>query len=150
MSGEDRRNQTLHFNVTDVITLTARLAQVMAEEVDLLREMKVSKIEALQKEKLFLTGALEAYRKLLERQPELLRAITPQQRKDLEDITRVFNDVLKQNHDRLLVAKEVNHRVVQAIRACVTEKNGQALYNRYGYAATPGSQSLSVTLNKHI
>lgn len=150
MSGEERRNQTLQFNITDVITLTARLAQVMAEEVDLLREMKVSKIEALQKEKLFLTGALEAYRKLLDRQPELRQQLTAQQRFDLQEVTRVFNDVLKQNHERLLVAKEVNHRVVQAIRSCVSEQNGQSIYNHRGYSAVPGSQSLSVTLNKHI
>jgi predicted nucleotidyltransferase len=45
---------TPELKIQDVITLTARLAQLLAEEVDLLGEMKVQKIEALQKEKLFM------------------------------------------------------------------------------------------------
>ncbi len=150
MSGEPRRAQTTSFNIADVITLTARLAQVLAEEVDLLREMKVSKIEALQKEKLFLTGALEAYRKLLDRHPEIRQSMTAQEKTDLREVSQVFAGVLKQNHERLLMAKEVNHRIVQAIRSCVSEQNGHRIYNHRGYNSVPGSQSLSVTLNKHI
>ena len=41
------------FRIQDVVMLTARLAQLLAEEVDLLGDMKVKKIEALQQEKIY-------------------------------------------------------------------------------------------------
>lgn len=143
-------NNAIKFSVQDMITITARLAQVLAEEVDCLRDMKVSQIEKLQKEKIFLTNALEAYRKLLDKHPELKKTITPAQRSELEEVSGVFNSVLKENHQRLLVAREVNHRMVQAIRGCVVEQSGHKLYNQRGYSNVPGGRTLSVTLNRQI
>src|SRR3954463_10295736 len=89
--------------IRDTITLTARLAQLLAEEVDLLSEMKVSRIEALQQEKLFLVNALEAQRKLVDKYPQLSETIPSQDREDLREVVEVFDSILEENHRKLLL-----------------------------------------------
>jgi hypothetical protein len=136
--------------IQDVITLTARLAQLLAEEVDLLSDMKVSKIEALQQEKLFLVAALDAQRKLVDKNPHLLETIPSQDKKDLEEVVDVFRNILAENHRKLLLAKEVNHKIVEAITAVVKESSQSRVYDGKGITGTAPYETLSVTLNKTI
>ncbi len=138
------------FRVHDVITITARLAQLLAEEVDLLGDMKVKKIEALQNEKNFLTNALEAQKKLIDRHPHLMETIPSTDRKDLAEIASVFEDILAENHRKLLLAKEVNHKIVQAITDVVKETTQSRTYNGGGFTGAASFNTLSVTLNQTI
>lgn len=150
-TGSNSANGVVHdFRVQDVITLTARLAQLLAEEVDLLGDMKVKKIEALQSEKQFITNALEAQKKLIDRHPHLAETIPSTDRKDLEEVVRVFEDILHENHRKLLLAKEVNHKIVQAITAVVKENTQSRVYNGNGFAGAAAFNTLSVTLNQTI
>lgn len=142
--------QTSDFRMQDVVTVAARLAQVLAEEVDLLNEMKISKIEALQQEKIFLTNALEAQRRLIDQHPYLRETIPSQDKSDMEEIAVVFQNILEENHRKLLVAKEVNVKVVEAIRDVVRETTQSRTYNGNGYAGIAAFNTLSVTLNKTI
>ncbi len=134
----------------DVVTITARLAQILAEEVDLLNSMRVSKIADLQSEKLFLISALEAQRKLLDKHPQLSESIPSQDKKDLEEVVSVFNDILEENHHKLLLAKKVNQEIVKAITSVVQDNNRRASYSMRGTSDTAPFQTLSVTLNKTI
>lgn len=134
----------------DVITLTARLAQILAEEVDLLSEMKVADIEALQQEKLFLVGALDAHRKLIDQYPYLSETIPSQDKRDLQEVVDVFNDILEENHRKLLLAKEVNHKIVQAITAVVKETTASRVYDGKGATFSAPYETLSVTLDKKV
>jgi hypothetical protein len=147
MSGESRvasaGSEAPNFKAQDVVMLTARLAQLLAEEVDLLGEMKVKQIENLQNEKIFLTNALEAQRKLIERHPYVIDTIPSRDKKDIENVTEVLQDILEENHRKLLMAKEINHKVVQAITDVVT-------YNGSGYTGMAAFNTLSVTLDKTI
>ena len=136
--------------VQDVITLTARLAQILAEEVDMLNNMKISKIESLQQEKLFIIGALEAQKKILDKHPALMESIPSQDRKDLQEVVDVFNDILEENHHKLLLAKKVNHQIVQAITAVVNENTRRASYDGTGANNSTPFTTLSVTLDKLI
>lgn len=136
--------------IQDVITITARLAQLLAEEVDLLGEMKVDKIEPLQQEKLFLVNALDANRKLLDRHPHLLETIPSQDKHDLREVVEVFNEMLEENHRKLLVAKEINHKIVQAITDVVKEHTMSRVYDGTGSTSNAPYESLSVTLNKRV
>jgi hypothetical protein len=151
MSGElQTLTKAPQIQVQDVITLTARLAQLLAEEVDLLTEMKVSKIEALQQEKLFLTSALEAQRKLLEKHPHLTETIPSRDKEDLQRVVEVFNDILEENHHKLLLAREVNHKIVEAITDVVKQSTRSNVYDGRGNSGFSPYESLSVTLNKRI
>lgn len=136
--------------VQDVITLTARLAQLLAEEVDLLGGMKVSKIESLQQEKIFLTNALQAHKKLIDKHPYLVDTIPSRDKKDLEDVVEVFNNILEENHRSLLLAKQVNHKIVQAITSVVKDSNRRKSYDDRGMNEPAPFETLSVTLNQTI
>ena len=136
--------------IKDTITLTARLAQLLAEEVDLLGDMKVSRIEALQQEKIFITNALEAQRKLVDKHPYLLETIPSQDKHDLEEVVNVFNDILQENHRKLMMAKEINHKIVQAIKAVVKDQSMSRVYDGKGYTGNQPYVTLSVTLNKKV
>lgn len=138
------------FRAQDMVTLTARLAQILAEEVDLLAEMRISKIEALQEEKIFITNALEAYRKMLDKQPEFSESIPSQDKKDLQEVFDVFGAILEENHRKLRMAREVNHKIVQAITAVVRETTASQSYGGGGLRGSAPFETLSVTLNRTI
>lgn len=136
--------------IDDVIALTARLAQVLAEEADFLEQMQVHKIEPLQKEKVMLTNALELMKKQMHRHPEMMEEMDPQQAEDLREVVGVFNHVLEENYKRLNVARQVNQRVVQAITDVVSEQSNKESYNQKGKSNSAATQSVSVTLNEQI
>lgn len=137
-------------NTADVIMLTARLAQIMAEEVDLLKSMNVKKIGTLQEEKLFLIQALESHKKILKRHPELSEQIPSRDRGDLADVVKVFETILEENHRKLQLAKEVNQQVVNAIRDVVCEQSATRYYNHSGERPMAPYATMSVTLNQTI
>ena len=140
----------VELRMKDVVTLTVRLSQLLAEEVDYLDAMQVPKIEPLQQEKLFLISALDAQRKLLDKHPGLVDTIPSQDRKDLQDVVNVFEDILAENHRKLLLAKEINHKIVQAITDVVKENTLRKAYNEKGFSGAAPFETLSVTLNQTI
>jgi len=150
MANELKKPVAPELKVKNVITLTARLAQLLAEEVDLLSEMKVAKIEPLQQEKLFLVAALDAQRKLIDKHPHLLETIPSQDQQDLKEVVEVFNNILAENHRKLLLAKEVNHKIVQAITTVVMQSTKRMVYDDKGLTGIAPFETLSVTLNKRI
>jgi len=135
-------------NAPDIINLTARLAQLLAEEADLLTHMNIGKIGELQQEKMFLTGALESHRRLLVKYPHLKETISHQERQDMEGVVQVFEDILTENHRRLLIAREANRRVVNTITKVVRENATSSVYDASGIRGALGSETLSVTLNQ--
>lgn len=141
---------SVQIKVQDVITLTARLAQLLAEEVDLLSDMKVAKIESLQQEKIFITNALQAHKKLVDKHPYLIDTIPSQDKHDLEEVIDVFNNILEENHRKLLLAKQVNHQIVQAITSVVQDCTRRKSYDDKGMNGAAPFETLSVTLNKTI
>jgi flagellar biosynthesis/type III secretory pathway chaperone len=135
-------------NVKDVITLTARLAQLLAEEVDMLDTMKISRVQQLQKEKQFILGALESHKRTLAKHPHLAETIPSRDKSDLEAVVRVFENILEENHRRLTIARDVNHRIVNAITEVVRDSSMSKVYGTQGQMGALGSESLSITLNQ--
>lgn len=136
--------------VEDVIHLTARLAQVLAEEADLLEQMQITRVGELQKEKTMLTHALELMKKQLMKQPEALEEIDAQTRDDLQEVIAVFNQILEENYRRLDVARRVNQRVVEAVTDVIAEQNKREGYDQKGQSGGHHDQALSVTLNEKV
>ena len=136
-------------NMDGVMAITARLAQVLAEEADLLADMKVKDIVPLQKEKLTLARALDLQIQRVQKNPELLDEITEEEREDLRDLAGVFDEIKAENFRRLLSAKEVNQRVVEAIMEAVNAQNRKPTYTEEGVNDRQ-FDAISVTLDKKI
>ena len=136
-------------DVESIIALTARLAHVLAREADLLAEMKVSEMEGLQKEKLQLLEALEAHKKFVDRNPQLLDDLSDDECLELAQIIEVFQTVMRENHRRLLIAREVNRKVVQAISDTVKEAARGSSYDGQGHRGS-SHDGMSMSLNQTI
>lgn len=144
---EEMRVQTI--NMENVMALVARLAQVMALEVDHLSRMEVKSIEPLQNEKKWLTKAVELQLKRVQKFPHLLAEITEEEREDFAELIQVFDEIKHENYRRLTAAKEVNARIVEAITDVVNEHNRKPNYDRSGVPENK-KDSVSVTLNERV
>ena len=122
-------------DVEAIISLTARLSHVLAQEVDMLGEMKVQDIATLQNEKLRLLDALEAHKKYIDRNPDLKKNLTDNECLELAQIVEIFQNIMQENHRQLLVAKEINSKVMSAITDAVNDASSNGTYNKRGGAA---------------
>ncbi len=128
--------------------LISRLAQILAQEVDMLENMDIGRLGTVQKEKKALVDALEKQKKLIARRGDLLNDMSEDEEDELRELVDVFEAVLRENHKRLLVAKEVNGRVVEAIAELANENAQRSFYTHQGERA--GDPSVSVSLNRSI
>jgi len=144
---EEIRAQSI--NMENVMALVARLAQILALEVDYLTEMNVRAIDPLQNEKKWLIKAVELQLKRVQKFPYLLNEISDEDRYEFADLVRVFDEIKMENYRRLRAAKAVNERVVQAITEVVNEANRKPKYDVRGKPEQK-KDSVSVTLNEKI
>lgn len=144
------RNEMARVNVDDIISVTVRLAQILAEEADLLEAMKVSQIAELQNEKRLLCNALEAMKKQVMKEPGLMDEMNESERENLREVITVFNSILDENYARLNMARAVNHKIVQAITEVAQEHSKNDVYDRKGAANGSTISSVSVTLNQKV
>jgi hypothetical protein len=135
-------NRALDVNV--LVLLVSRLAQVLGREVDMLESMNIKGLSTLQHEKLALVDALEKQKKLLARRPHLLQELDEEERDNLAELLHIFDMVVQENHNRLLVAKEVNQLVVDAIMDVAHENLRNGLYNDKGTHASERGMALSI------
>lgn len=142
--------QGFPITLSDLTALTIRLARVLAEEVDLLSQMKVKDIGELQEEKTRLSRTIGLMKGELERNPSVMESFTEDEKESFRQVSSVFDTVLEENRRRLLVAKEVNMQVVQAISDVVREEAQRAGYNRRGSNGMNRALAPSVSLNKTI
>jgi len=136
--------------IPDIISLTARLAQLLAQEADYLDDMQVSQIAGLQKEKNMLTRALASVKKHVSKHPEMLEQMDEQEREDLVQVVGIFNQILEENYRRLAMARAVNQEIVKAITEVAQESARNDTYNQKGQSGRPGIDRVSVTLNERV
>ncbi|MCH2546191.1 MAG: hypothetical protein MK052_01075 [Alphaproteobacteria bacterium] len=134
----------------DMIAITARLAQILAEEVDCLDEMRISDIEDLQEEKRRLSRTLEMMKREVDRRPELRETFDDEDIATFTEVSEIFNEVLQENHRKLLIAKEINFRVVQAISDVVKDEMIRHGYNKRGTTGALRDGAPSISLNETI
>jgi hypothetical protein len=139
----------LNIDVEALGNLTLRLAQLMAEEVDILDQMRVSDLVPLQEEKLMLTAALEQQKRVLDMRPDLVERMSDEERAYLSEVVGVFENVLEQNHRRLRIARDVNLSMVQAVQQALLEHSSRGTYSVRGVTEKTGD-TVSVTLNNVV
>ncbi len=137
-------------DVAELIAVTTRLTDLLNEEVRLLDAMNITGAGALQAEKDALTRVLEAQKRYIESQPEVMDDITDEEREALTGVVDAFQWALQQNVRLVAVAKAVNQRVVQAIMDTVAEQNSTGAYTKAGITAGAPKQGISITLNQQI
>lgn len=136
--------------LNDMVAVMARLAQILAQEVDLLDDMKIKEIEKLQDEKRKLTKLLTTMKRDMDRAGVSVQDFAEHEIITFHEMAIIFNDILQENQQKLLVAKEINYRVVQAISDVVQEEAQRPGYGRTGTKSNDRAGSASVSLNERI
>lgn len=149
------RSTTPNTVATALITVTARLIEVMNREIELLRSMRPSAIETLQAEKTALVQAYDEHIAQLKTDPESIGTIEPVLRDELWRTSRSFETVLAENERALRAAAEANDRLVRAVvTAAQSQARAHAPYDRSaGRAAKPtrgGNKAISLTLDREL
>lgn len=146
---EEQALKGKRIDVESIVALTVRLAQILAQEADLLAEMKIKDIEKLQKEKTSLLDALESQKRFIDRNPELIKQMTDEECLELAQIIEIFQTVMRENYRRLLIAKEVNMKVVEAISSVVKDATKNGFYDEAGRPEL-STQTVSMAVDKRI
>ena len=101
--------------VTVVMTLMQRLAQVMDHERAILRSLRLDVLPELQEEKAALAEAYEIEIDRLRRAPDRLAALDPPVRERLHEAMRGFQEAMARNLDALLAAQTVVDKILRNI-----------------------------------
>ena len=140
--------------ITDLLKIITRLTGVLEREIEMLRAMKPSEIQALQQDKLVLTAAYEARIKSLKDNPQTLRDLPAELRAALRETIGGFQTTLAENERRLRAARDVSDRVLRAI----ADELEQRQNNNKGYAPAGaftgrpagGRQPVSVAFDERL
>jgi hypothetical protein len=128
-------------NVTELLTVTLKLISVLEREIEMLRAMKPSEIQALQHDKIVLSAAYEAQIKALKANPDTIKSLSGEQREALNVAIKKFQSTLSENERSLRAAKETTQRALNAIAEEVqllSQKH--AGYSAQGTAAPSAGQ----------
>lgn len=140
------------FDAEAFVQHTARLAQVMVQEIDCLKKMDIRRFAELQAEKNRLVSQLEGMKEALMQRPALANGLPEDQRQELRQVQTVLQQIMRENLRHLKVAYEVNQGVVQAVKDTLVEQSQTVgIYNRRGKDSRAfGGQTLSMTINEAV
>lgn len=134
--------------VQDIMEVTARLTQLMAEEAEYFRTMDIKSIGALQEEKNQLVIWLEAQQKMLAIHPNPAALVDEEDRAELEDIMADFTTVAQDNFQQVSIARNVNKKVVEAVTRAIREQEVVNTYTPRGNNRTNDHVPISYKLNQ--
>ncbi len=118
--------------VRDIINVNLSLSDVLEQETRMMQRM------------------MERYMRYMKQHPEVLAAITPEERSDLNRAGERFREVSRTNYDKLLVARAVNGVVVNCVTQEIARMNQNPVYTATGNVKGAYRAPISVTLNQTI
>lgn len=134
------RNREWSFSFADMVSSMEQLTTLLEEENTLLANMRVKAIGDLQEKKSQLTWLLELQKQHLEKNPDLLIRLDDETRLHLTRIAVTMEKAIAENHHRLTTARLINHKIVQAVTAALSDSIGEAR----GYGES-GARGLVIT-----
>lgn len=120
----------------NLVQITSRLINLLNDEVAELRGMNVGAIEQMQDEKRELTLAYEGQLKALAEQPDLISALEPALRSELETLAKQLEHAVTENTRALNAVRDSHDRLLRAIVDAVSrDQNKHASYTANGAGA---------------
>jgi len=125
--------------VSELLRIVSRLTALLERETEMLRAMKPSEIEPLQRDKMALSADYGARIKALKADPKILRSISTELRADFEARVERFRAALSANERGLRAARETTERALGAIAEEVQAKTRMhAGYSAKGASGVSG------------
>jgi hypothetical protein len=121
-----------------VISIASRLVEIMNNEINTLRDMRVKDLAALQEEKNTLVVAYENAVGALQSEPEIFVAVNEAMKQEFAQVVSNFNNVLADNERALHAAQIAHDRLFKAIIHAVEENRAPVkTYSANGAIANP-------------
>ncbi len=141
--------------IESLIRVTSRLIGLLDREVEMLREMRISDIDALRDEKNELTLAYEQAVRVIAAEPKQMAAIEPVLRETLSELAQRFDSALATNAQALHAVRESHDRLLKAVVDAVADSRAhQKAYNAKGSfetdLRTPRTTTLSLTFDRSL
>ncbi len=139
--------------IEKLISVTARLIDVMNRELEFLKKMQPQEIRELQADKEDLARAYELSILEIKANPELLNQCGAPLKSRLEEVTGTFNATLTENERSLRAVKSVSERLLNVIVNAVAEKQSGAAYSSSGMigsGAMGPNQSLPFAVDQSL
>jgi len=135
--------------IEDLMAITGRLADLLREENQALRDRKPDAVAALLEGKLTLCRAYEARIQALIEKPDELVGADPGLRKKLQDLGLKLDSLMEENARLLKVGVEAGRRVVATVAEAVKNCNpGANTYSANGLlGTTPGAAPRNVAIS---
>lgn len=133
-------------DMSEMLDATLKLRDILLQETECLKQMKIAELATLHTEKQRLTSLLESYQTLLKANPKAIAALDEESREALAETMGEFTRIVDENYRRVAVARSINQRIMQTILDVVAENQHVGNYTKQGAATTP-SVTLSFNLN---
>lgn len=150
---EGSEKRKIEINLEDVAKDARKLKLLLAKETELLKKMKVKEVGSLHEEKMNLVRKLEIHKELIARDPSVLKGKTSEAVNDFKEVSDGMDEVVRQNFNEVLKAKEVNQKVVEAVfYTVVSQENDSFGYNKKGTNGASGKKTSSpaITINRSV
>ena len=139
----------------ELIDVTESLTAVIERESNLLKELRIKEIGALQQEKTSLSGLYELRIREAVQQPDMFKTVDPQTRSRLQIASDAFERSARRNANALRAAMEMNTRMVNTIAKLATRQQVQpAGYSANGaapkFARRQAHTVMPMTLNQQL
>ncbi len=118
----------------ELIEVTESLTALIEQENELLQELRIKEIGALQQEKTSLSGLYELRMREAIQDTGVFNAVAPEIRIRLRHASEAFNQSAKRNANALRAALEMNTRMVHKIANLASRQETRP--NGYGAAGT--------------
>lgn len=133
-----------------LISTVNALTAVLEEETAYMDSLQIEMVGGLQERKLKITALLERYMRHLSKNPQIVAALTAEEKEEMLTADRSLKRAMKINYEKLLVAKSVNSAIVTCVTGIFANRRSNKVYNARGtmYSNENYSPPVSVTLNK--
>lgn len=135
-------------SIDEMLDATQRLSELLMEEAEHLKAMRVAELAPLQEEKLRLTRLLETAQARMAADPGFVTKANAAQREELLLLADDLAFAVEENFRHVSVARAVNSRVMQAISEVVSDHQRPATYDRSGMASSRAHLTVSLNLNQ--
>ncbi|MFQ5971726.1 MAG: hypothetical protein ACE5Q3_05290 [Alphaproteobacteria bacterium] len=140
--------------VDSFIEVSVKLSEVLEQEIDLLRDMRASEIEALQPAKQSMTATYARLANDLRQQSAALENLDRGRKEQLRSVASRLDKVSGENANALKATMAANQKMMQAIFDAVRQEQGSSqTYRRDGRIdgdSPGGGPPIALSLNKTL
>jgi hypothetical protein len=99
--------QNSEFNSATLLKTLKRLTAILATEVQMIKDMKLSELHTVQEEKLQLLEILEKFKEIINQTPDILKSIDLNTKNELKKANNKFEGLVQEDGKQLTKAKKV-------------------------------------------